>query len=216
MEKVVKSPHYNNFHFKKGVVNQVFLVGGWPHLQVFVDLASSSHGSGVFNWKAWKVKEVTRQAKGVVQNCQIGNHHRNPRRATSGQGFSKHDMQSPNHDLTTFATTDAAAKPRIQTSLSFLFKNSSVIPAFHFNFEDAPGSSVKWGLNLCGRTHAGKWAQICLIIYRLGVKNVIIYRFHLSFQTSKHFWIFAQFWHFAPIFVQRKKLAKMDHFWYFY
>ena len=142
MEKVVKSPHYNNFHFKKGVVNQVFLVGGgWPHLQVFVDLASSSHGSGVFNWKAWKVKEVTRQAKGVVQNCQIGNHHRNPRRATSGQGFSKHDMQSPNHDLTTFATTDAAAKPRIQTSLSFLFINSSVIPAFHFNFEDAPGSS---------------------------------------------------------------------------
>ena len=50
---------------------------------------------------------MTRQAKGVVQNCQIGNHHRNPRRATSGQGFSKHDMQSPNHDLlTTFATVE--------------------------------------------------------------------------------------------------------------
>ena len=178
MEKVVKSPHYNNFHFKKGVVNQVFLVGGgWPHLQVFVDLASSSHGSGVFNWKAWKVKEVTRQAKGVVQNCQIGNHHRNPRRATSGQGFSKHDMQSPNHDLTTFATTDAAAKPRIQTSLSFLFINSSVIPAFHFNFEDAPGSSIKWGLNLYEEhmlENGLKFGQQCI---GWGLK-MLSYRFH--------------------------------------
>ena len=32
-----------------------------------------------------KVKRVTCQG---VQNCQIGNHHWNPRRATSGQGFS--------------------------------------------------------------------------------------------------------------------------------